>query len=298
MARRRSRVASAQSALRRGIPLAYTAEVSRHNPSCFLFLVDQSGSMADPFGTGTTKRKADAVADAINRLLQNLVIRCAKAEGVRDYYHVGVLGYGHQTGPVLAGPLAGQQLVPISQVAQHPCRIEERARKVDDGAGGLAEEKIKFPVWLDPAARGGTPMCRALEETDGIIAHWLQQYPHCFPPVVIHLTDGESTDGDPIPAMQQLSSRSSSDGQVLLFNYHLSSQEATPVAFPARPDGLPDKYARTLFSAASELTPFMREVAAEHGYQLEVGAKGFTFNADLVLVIQALDIGTRPGQLR
>jgi hypothetical protein len=54
--------------------MPYTAEISRGNPSCFVFLIDQSGSMADVFGAGEgNQKKADGVADAINRLLQNLV---------------------------------------------------------------------------------------------------------------------------------------------------------------------------------------------------------------------------------
>ena len=66
--------------------MPYSAEISRVNPSCFLFLIDQSGSMSDPFGGQAGRKKAEGVADAINRLLQNLVIKCAKSEGVRDYY--------------------------------------------------------------------------------------------------------------------------------------------------------------------------------------------------------------------
>jgi hypothetical protein len=46
--------------------MAYTAEISRNNPSCFLFLIDQSGSMADNFPGEVAKKKADGVADAIN----------------------------------------------------------------------------------------------------------------------------------------------------------------------------------------------------------------------------------------
>ena len=42
------------------------------------FLIDQSGSMDDPWGLDTQKRKCDAVADAVNRLIANLVLRCAK----------------------------------------------------------------------------------------------------------------------------------------------------------------------------------------------------------------------------
>ena len=79
--------------------MPYTAEISRSNPSCYLFLVDQSGSMAKPFGGEKDKTKAQGVADAINRLLQNLVLKCTKSQAVRDYFHVGVIGYGAKFGP-------------------------------------------------------------------------------------------------------------------------------------------------------------------------------------------------------
>ncbi|MFN8450083.1 MAG: hypothetical protein U0521_16250 [Anaerolineae bacterium] len=49
--------------------MTYSAEISRANPSMFLFLLDQSGSMSDPFGGGGGK---GSVADAINNLLFNL----------------------------------------------------------------------------------------------------------------------------------------------------------------------------------------------------------------------------------
>ena len=88
--------------------MTYQAEISRANPSCFLFLIDQSGSMQDPFGSGeSAKKKADSVADAINRLLQNLVIKCAKEEGIRDFFHLCVIGYGAQVGPAFAGASQG-----------------------------------------------------------------------------------------------------------------------------------------------------------------------------------------------
>ena len=57
--------------------MAYTAEISRANPTCFLLLVDQSGSMAERFGGESGKSKAEGVAEAVNRLLQTLVARCA-----------------------------------------------------------------------------------------------------------------------------------------------------------------------------------------------------------------------------
>lgn len=278
--------------------MPYIAEISRTNPSCFLFLIDQSGSMRDPFGADSGKRKAEGVADAINRLLQNLVIKCAKTEGVRDYYNVGVIGYGHRPGPAFAGALAGREFVPISEVAANPARVDERAKKVDDGAGGLVDQTIKFPIWFDPVANGGTPMCQALGRATTVLQGWLGQHPDCFPPIVINITDGEATDGDPTGPAQALTALTSTDGNILLFNLHLSSQKATPVEFPDSEDVLPDNYAKTLFNMSSKLPEYMRGIAQEEGFKASENTRGFVFNADIVSVIRFLDIGTRPSNLR
>ncbi|HZU13809.1 MAG TPA: vWA domain-containing protein [Chloroflexota bacterium] len=279
--------------------MPYTAEISRSNPSCLLFLIDRSGSMEDPFGAGDGKSKADGVADAINRLLQNLVIKCAKSEGVRDYYHVGVIGYGGSTvGPAFGGELAGRDLVPISELAEKPERIEERSRKMDDGAGGLVEQSVKFPVWFDAVARGGTPMCEALSQAERLVSGWTAQHPDSFPPIVINITDGESTDGNPTGAADRIRSLQSADGSPLLFNLHLSSQRAAPVEFPSEESGLPDQHARLLFGMSSPLPDHIRDAARQDGYSVGDGARGFVFNADMVSVIRFLDIGTRPANLR
>jgi hypothetical protein len=279
--------------------MKYTAEISRGNPSCILFLLDQSGSMGDPFGAGEDRvKKADGVADAINKWLQNLCIKCAKEEGVRDYFHVGVIGYGAHVGPAFGGTLAGRDLVPVSEVATSPARVETRTKKVSDGAGGLVEQAVKFPVWFDPQANAGTPMCKALDEARRVAQGWVDQHPACFPPVVINLTDGESTDGDPGAAAAAVRAVASSDGETLLFNLHISSNRASPITFPADDTGLPDQYARLLFSMSSPLPPHLLVAARQEGYTVGDGARGFAFNADLVETIKFLDIGTRPANLR
>ncbi len=296
----------------------YTAEISRNNPSMLLFLIDQSGSMQDVLNpedvqpmkepmvvdgrtythTASGSTKAQALADAINRLIQNLCIKCAKEEGVRDYFHVGVVGYGQQVGPAFGGGLAGRELVPISEVAGMPARIEMRNKKVSDGAGGLIDQPVKFPIWFEPVANGGTPMCKALDEAKRIAQGWLNQHPNCFPPVVINITDGESTDGDPISSAASLRALSSTDGEVLLFNLHLSSQSKRPIEFPNTESELPDQFANLLFQMSSPLTSFMITAARQEGYTVNEGARGFVFNADIVATIKFLDIGTRPSNLR
>ena len=69
--------------------MAYTAEISRTNPTCFLFLIDQSSSMDKPFGGKQGAKKSEGVADAINHLLQALVFRCTRGMDVLDVHGAG-----------------------------------------------------------------------------------------------------------------------------------------------------------------------------------------------------------------
>jgi len=273
--------------------MPYTAEISRANPTCFVFLIDQSSSMLEPFAGRDDKQKADGVADAINRLLQNLAIKAAKSEGIRDYFYVGVIGYGGRVGSGLGGPLAGQQLVPISAIADNPIRVEQRTRKVDDGAGGLVEQSFKFPVWFEATATGRTPMCQALGLAQQWIGGFIRRFPACYPPLVLNITDGMATDGDPLPPAKALMELATSDGTVLVFNAHVSAKPARPVEFPAGEDGLPDNFSRLLFRMSSPLPPKVLEAARADGFPVGLGARGFVFNADLVSVVRFLDIGTR-----
>ena len=219
---------------------------------------------------------------------------------IKDYFYVTVIGYGNRVGPAFSGPLAGRELVSISDVGNMPARVEQRVKRTDDGAGGILEQQIRLPIWFDPVADDGTPMCSALSQAQSIIQTWLKQHPDCFPPVAIHITDGESTDGDPSQAMRAITGLSSSDGNVFLFNIHISSDAtATPIAFPDSAVPLPNQCAQTLFDCASPLTSHMRMIGnTHHGMNLSEGARGYVYNGDMVLVIQALDIGTRPSNLR
>ena len=354
--------------------MPYTAEISRTNPSCFVFLIDQSRSMNDPWGAGEgTKKKAEGVADAINRLLQNLVIRCSKEEGIRDYYHVSVIGYGVSAGPALGrslkgpapaptpreaeapppkeeapsseeedtaaaapedvgaavpvtedkgqvsededaaapaaeedkdvappveNPLKGRDIVPISEIGDNPTRLETRTQKEDDGAGGILEREVRFPIWFDPEALDGTPMCQALTQAQAVVHKFLAEHPDCFPPIVINITDGEATDGNPSTIAKVIRDMKSDDGNVIVFNLHVSSAAGAPVLFPDTQEGLADDYAKMLFEMSSVLPDYMRSFALQDGYAVAPGARGFVFNGDIVSIISVLDIGTRPSHLR
>ncbi len=287
--------------------MAYSAEISRSSPTALIFLLDQSASMQDPFGGAQQKgdaapSKARVLADVINRLLQNLILRCAKEDGVRDYFYVGVVGYGERVQPLIRpaeGYGAPEDLIPVSYLAERPLRLEERVKKIPDGAGGLVEQRVKFPVWFDPYAKNGTPMCQALDLAASMVRRWIDMHPRSFPPIVMNITDGEATDGDPLRFARQLQRFATDDGETLLFNVHLSSATEPAVELPDRVEQLPDDpYARLLFQMSSRLPFTMRAAAEQEGYRVNMDTRGFIFNADPVALIRFLEIGTRPSNLR
>jgi hypothetical protein len=247
---------------------------------------------------GGQRRKCDFLADAVNRILENLAVRCAKGEEIRDYFDVIAIGYGASVSSALGGSLTGRDLVTISELANTPARVETRGKKVDDGAGGLVEQQVRFPVWVDPAASGGTPMCAAFTQALAIIERWAGEHRTSFPPVVIHFTDGESTDGDPSELGHRLMSVSTSDGPALLFNGHISQRGGSPVVFPSSTELLPDQFGRMLFGMSSVLPPGMGREAKNLGYAVSEASRGFVYNANAEHIVGLLEIGTRPANLK
>jgi len=277
--------------------MTYQAPIQRSDPTAILFLVDQSGSMSDKMASERTK--SQFVADVLNRTLMNLVTRCTRADGVRNYFDVGVIGYG-ESGPGngFAGALGSSILNPISAIESAPIRVEDRKRKMDDGAGGIIEQSVKFPVWFEPRASGGTPMCAGITKAAEALAAWCDAHPNSYPPTVLHVTDGASTDGDPEQLAESLKQLHTNDGAVLMLNLHVSSSAGQPVSFPATDSSLPDEYAKQLFRMSSLLPEHLIRFAQEKGHKVTVESRGFMFNAEAAEIADFFDIGTRAAQLR
>jgi hypothetical protein len=278
--------------------MSYSAEISRSNPTCFVFVIDQSGSMADPFGGEGMGSKGEFVADVVNRTLHDLVIRCTKTEEIRNYYHVAVIGYGGEVHSAFLGDLAGRELVPIGELADKPARIETRNKKVPDGAGGLVEQQVRFPVWIESVTSGGTMMCEALGLALRLVQQWVGEHGNGFPPTILHLTDGQSSDGDPSPVAQQITALKTGDGNALLYTCHVSSTRGGKVEYPAGETTLADDFAKALYRMSSALPESFVRAAAQMGISAGEGSRGFVFNGDAASVVQFFDIGTRPANLR
>lgn len=285
--------------------MSYSREISRDHKACILFLLDQSYSMVEPLGN-SSKRKCDELAAAVNSWLHNMAIRASGDEGIRDWMDVGLIGYRTDQQaqpiitPILQGPLADRPLISITEIANHPVRIESVTQLIEDEeTGEMMEIPYDTPVWVDPFAEGSTPMCHVFHYAYGILENWIQNNRDSFPPIVIHITDGESQDGDPIPYAEAVKNLATNDGNVLLFNCHLSMAASDPFLFPNSDQGLADELGRTLFAMSSVLPDPLYRSAATEGFPVQSGARGMAFNADMVVLVKFLDMGTRAAvQLR
>lgn len=280
--------------------MPYQAEISRANPTCFLFLVDHSTSMNEPImGTAGNPKKSEFVAEALNRVLQSLVVSASKDLDIRQYYQVGVIGYGSEIRSILSCADEETHLAWIDDVYKNPLRIEDRVRKESDGAGGFIEVNVKFPVWVEPFSRGHTPMRQVFEEAYTVLSRWVEEHPDSYPPTVINLTDGQSNDGKVAEAAEALRSLSTNDGNVLLITLHSSSHPFDrPVLYPSSVEQMPDFSSRAMFTMSSPLPENLRR-AAEDLLGLEVApeAHSIVYNADIAGIVQGLEIGTRPANL-
>jgi hypothetical protein len=271
--------------------MPYTKKVDSLNPGCFIFLLDQSDSMNYPAYGRSGLSRAHALANAINDLLVNLIRRCTKErdEPPRHYFDIGVFGYSGTTAQsLLGGQLAGRKLVSAAELKNAPLGTEERH-------GAL------LPVWVQPFGAGVTPMCAALKLGGGVAHAWARSHPDSFPPIVINITDGMATDNDAEADTEvwatRLQSIRTNDGNLLLFNIHISGISDTSVVFPDSPQllAVSDLHAQLLFRMSSELPEIMLRAAGRLGLTVGPGARGLVCNGSIDAVVFALEVGTAIG---
>lgn len=274
--------------------MPYSIRITSTSPACFIFLLDQSNSMSQPAASAPGKSLAEGLADAVNRVLRNICLKCVSGnQGLKDRFYVGLIRYGKTTGPALSGPLAEKALVGVSELNSHPLRMVESVEKVKAPSGQMVDRKLKWPVWIDPVAEGQTPMGAALELATDVAGRFVTQFPECYPPIVLNITDGMPSDCDPRPIAKKLCSIASTDGSALLFNLHISAAATGSIQYPATESEAWEKGARLLFRMSSPLPATMLAFAKQQGFPVEPGARGFGYNADLSNVVQFLDIGTQ-----
>jgi hypothetical protein len=234
--------------------MPYERKVERAHPALIMMILDDSGSMSTSMA-GTSDTRYQWVERYSGIILKELLARCMEMSGetptVRPRYYLDVIQYGSTVKTWQPNSDGDEEL-----------DIGEAAKKfTDTGSLGLG------------GALGGTDTAAAFQFALARIEKALQKerFKNSFPPIVFHLTDGEShTDAEPIA--QQIMNLSSSDGNVLLVNGYIGTSTQLnykdPNDFPgylteqevgASPDNL------RLFHMSSVIPSTMRENLVNDG---------------------------------
>lgn len=280
---------------------AYTAQITRNTPTAFIFLVDHSvsmGRMTSLFGEEMTM--AEAAARIVNRQINELVLRCIKSNEVRRYYDIAVIGYGVEAYSGWGGQLEGRDFVTPEELRDNPykkiiVREEKRTRN------GLVVKDVEKVQWVEARHDGSwTHVHEAFGRAKKLLEQWMEQHKEkdCYPPTIIHITDGEFNGASKESVLQQaneLKSMFTNDGNVILFNIHFTaSKSVDEVVCPIDKEELNGNgYAETLFDMSS-LLPVRYNADIEK--YLNDGRQGrhvaMGINADATTLIKLMDIGT------
>ena len=280
---------------------AYTAQITRNTPTAFIFLIDQSVSM-QKYTTlyGEEMPMAEAVARIVNHQLNELVLRCVKGSETRDYYDIAIIGYGENAYSGWKGELEGRDFVKPSELKEHPykkitTKKETRTRK------GVKVVEIEEVQWIEAeATQGWTRVHLAFEKAKGLLDEWMEKHhdKDCYPPTIINITDGEFNGATKEYVLQQaneLKSMFTNDGNVILFNIHISANKAVCVTCPASKDEVSFSSLATTMYEMSSLLPMRysdriadlrKDGTPNNRY------RAMSINADMSTLIQLMDIGT------
>ena len=210
---------------------------ARHNPmretpgtpavGCLLCLIQASESMREAIFEGPFPSKLDAVLDTVDQLLDKLVSLASTASPGSPSIEVGVLAYktGADGKPrirmVLPGSSASRPFVPYEELAS-----------LDPGT---TPEGPGRWVW---ARASGAPrrLARDVSRAGRLAARWASDHPDAFSPILVHLTDGESTEG-PLDDV----ARTLTEGRPATFLVHCLFREGLPAStftrVPPTPSG-------------------------------------------------------------
>lgn len=280
----------------------YTAQITRNTPTAFIFMIDQSISMSRKLNyRGEYITLADAVARIVNNQINELVLRCIKTSEVRHYYDIAVIGYGDDASYGWKGTLAGRDFVSPEELKNNPfkkitVKEEKRIRK------GVEMKEVEKVQWVEPVAVGKyTRIHKAFAIVKDLLDRWMKEHHEkdCYPPTIINITDGAFNGiANPREVNTQLANELkalfTNDGNVLLWNIHVTPDNQEQILFPISKIELKeDKYSEWLYDMSSLLpSRYNQPIGDLRGDAENTRHVAMATNTDLSTLIQLMDIGT------
>ena len=263
---------------------------SSATPGLLIILLDQSGSMREPY-EGTTRTKFASLA--VNKVIDNIIQKNFDGDAPKNRCFISVIGYNHDVKSLCSGWL--------KDIDANPLRYEKLTKKMikksPDGAGGIIEEKVDVevtqPVWVEPIDKdGATNMLGAFQLAKELVEKWMADNADGPAPVIINISDGVK---ETVALAKEIMNLSNNDGNVLIFNAQIDESNGK-VVFPSDRSEVSQEEAQFLYDITSEVPESYKAAAAKNELPTKNGSRGCIFGADGVQLIQLIDFGSSKGQ--
>lgn len=277
----------------------YSQEITRQHRTAFIIALDRSGSMQESVQFGKKKlSKAEAVAIIANALITELIDRCQRTDCLRNYYDVAVIGYANDSVEMLLG---GDGMISIEEISKlNPkSKILSDEQQLSEYGSTIFQHTLN--EWFAPHAEGNTPMYEALLKVRDLASEWCQKRENreSFPPVIINITDGEASDCDDNELRDicsQIKRIATDDGNVLLINIHISTDNTLPATIFPMPDELTGggRYLKLLAECSSVMpSAFDNPIREIKGQGATPPFFGMGYNASIIELLSIVNIGSR-----
>lgn len=252
----------------------YELQWGTKTPGCIVFLIDQSGSMC----VDDNDKK---VVMAIQKALFEMVAACIQGDKVKPRFQVSLIGYGDDVKEIWSGWNHDETFV----------------QKLFDAQDANTS-------FIQPVSNGGTPMADAFRMAKTTIQDCIKDFEeqknlkklNGIPaPIVINVTDGYPDDEyEARQAAKDLLGINTDDGDLLLFNMHITNNGGKSSQFPKEKSELDgSKEANFLFDISSVLDDKMVKNAFANGFErVKLGSKGMIANASGPEIAKFISFGS------
>ncbi|MBO7242063.1 MAG: hypothetical protein J6V19_00165 [Alistipes sp.] len=278
--------------------------ITHCNRCAILFIVDCSLSMKSITRFSNTEMpKIEAASIIVNHIIDELMARATRANYVRDYYDIGIIGYsGCEATSLLSDD--SKIFMRLPRLAENKPQPKTIYLNKSYHAGTPVKISFQLHPWIEPSASGASPMYDAMVMAKEALRGWCNDPGNNrgYAPIVFHITDGVASDADDVEMQaitKQIKSISLNGDNVLFFNIYLASLgegDETIDIFPKEYTfATRDKDREFIYNISSQ---FPREF---EGYidQLvdnsdsEGPYRAVAFNTTPVSILSLLNIGTQ-----
>jgi len=138
---------------------------TRANPGLIVFIVDQSDQMSLCAEDG--RSFAEITAESINRSILEMILRFVSGTTVKDSAWVAIITHGGECDDADI-----YRLEKINELYKNPLRVENRKKRISDGAGGFLEIDLELPIFIEPFSKGFPHMKKAFQIAYELIDEW------------------------------------------------------------------------------------------------------------------------------